>query len=977
MKTGQATSATSAASNPEASPSLLTTLRQHFGFDAFRPGQEEAVRHVLAGQNTLLVMPTGSGKSLAYQFPALLLPGLTLVISPLIALMKDQVDALLDAELPATFINSSLPRSEQTRRLRAMREGNVKLIYIAPERLRSNRFVRALTNVPVSLLAVDEAHCVSQWGHDFRPDYLQIRQAWEGLGHPPLLATTATATPKVQSDILRLLGPVNAERIVTGFDRPNLSFEVHYATSDEAKLRALRQLLEMPLDPSRSVSGSEEQAEGDGSVIIYVATRRAAEEIATFARDAIGLQAEAYHAGLDPDIRHRVQNAFMDDRLPIVVATNAFGMGVNKADIRWVIHYHIPATVEAYYQEAGRAGRDSLPARCALFFSPDDLDIQTWFIDADTPALDDLRTVHRLVERMAKDGEALVSRDEVADITGMNPAKVRITLSELEQAGTLLHLGDEVGFSRWRVLSAGKGALEERARVIAARADHRHQLLAQMIAYAGSDSCRRRYLLDYFGDDSPPEAAVCCDNCRAAVKMSDLPPAKSAADWIPLIVLETIRTLPRPIGRVRLAQILRGSQAQAILRMGYDRHKFHGKLGHMRQKRITAIIDTLIETRHMALTSDRRPVLVLTPTGLAALEARIAIPLSVDIPAPPDPNAAQRVGRGGHSATVDKTLTLHRQGLSPPKIAEARGRSLSTIYGHLSRLIADGKIEMESVVTDDLVTQIQAVVEELGAEYLAPIKQRLPDEISYGEIRCVIAGLGLTGTLTEGKAAQPAPGEADRGLPEIGGELPGQSQARSERPEIVAPQSIDETLFEVLCLWRTAQAGEQGVPPYIVFHDRVLRAIATSLPTDPEALRAIPGIGPVKLKQYGDTILAIVRAHSADVARSSSSRSPRPEDEPSPPLVPEEPADVILSAVADLPGLLSRSGLAKLLTGSPSNRVASYQDHSLYGALHADWGRQELTAEIDRLIARGYLVNRQGRLVLSPTGQAHLQKAGD
>ncbi len=748
-------------------PDLLATLRQHFGFDTFRPGQEAAIRRVLARQHTLLVMPTGAGKSLAYQLPALLLPGLTLVISPLIALMKDQVDALLDAGLPATYINSSLPSAEQTRRMRAMREGHVKLIYIAPERLRSNRFVRALTNVPVSLLAVDEAHCVSQWGHDFRPDYLQIRPAWEGLGHPVLLATTATATPQVQSDILKLLGPANAGCIVTGFNRPNLTFEVHYAADDVAKLRTLRQLLQP--SPSDPTSGSQAQRTETGSILIYVATRRTAEEVAAFVRDVVRMRAEAYHAGLSPDVRHRVQSAFMSDRLPVVVATNAFGMGVDKPDIRAVIHYHIPATVEAYYQEAGRAGRDGLPARCALLFSPDDRRLQAWFIDSDTPGLDDLRAIHTLVGRVAQDGEALVGRDELVDATGLHPVKVRVTLSELEQAGALLHLGDEAGYLRWRVLSPPKGALEARARAIAARADHRHRLLSQVIAYAESDACRRRYLLDYFGDNSPPAgydvSAECCDNCRTTVNVTDLPLAQSAEDWIPLVVLETARTLPRPVGRRRLAQILKGSQARDVLRMGYNRHKFHGKLAYLNQDRITAVIDALIETRYLALTGDRRPVLTLTSTGLAALKARAAIPLPVRVAGPDQQVVEQWKERATRSATVSETLALYQQGLAPAQIAEARGRSVSTIYHHLARLIAEGEIALESIVAADVIARVRTVVEEMGTERLAPIKERLPDTISYDEIRCVIAGLGLAATPPKDAAAQPAsPSASTRGL---------------------------------------------------------------------------------------------------------------------------------------------------------------------------------------------------------------------
>jgi ATP-dependent DNA helicase RecQ len=829
------------------SPDLLATLRRHFHFDAFRPGQEAAIRRVLAGQHTLLVMPTGAGKSLAYQLPALLLPGLTLVISPLIALMKDQVDALLDADLPATYINSSLPPDEQARRLRAMREGHLKLVYIAPERLRSNRFVRALADVKVSLLAVDEAHCVSQWGHDFRPDYLQIRPAWEGLGRPPLLATTATATSQVQADIVKLLGPADAGRIITGFNRPNLTYEVHYAADDKAKLHLLRQLL-MELRPASSAPASS-----NGSILIYVATRRAADEVADFIRQAAGLRAEAYHAGLDSDTRHNVQNAFMSDRLPVVVATNAFGMGIDKPDIRAVIHYHIPATVEAYYQESGRAGRDGLPARCALLFAPDDRRLQAWFIDSDTPTLADLRAVHALASRAAQEGEALVNRDELAEAAGLHPVKARVTLSELEQAGALLHLGDEAGFSRWRILTPDRGALEARARSVAARAEHRHQLLSQMTSYAESDDCRRRYLLDYFGDDSPAEAqgASCCDNCRLNVAPADLPPAKTAEEWIPLVVLETVRTLPRPVGRERLAQILNGSHAQNVVRMGYDRHKFHGKLAHLPQDKIAAVINALVERRYLALTGDKLPVLTLTPSGLAALQARAAIPLPVRAPGPADPAVQKWQGRAKRSDTVAQTLALYRQGLSPAQIAQERGLAVRTIYEHVARLIAGGEIELERVVAADVIDQVRAVAQEIGAERLAPLKILLPDSISYEEIRCVVAALGATG--------------------EVGA---------------VEPQ-------------------------------------------------------------------------------------------PKPPVAPPGPLVTILSAVADLSGQLNLSALAKLLTGSPSERVASFRDHPLYGALYANWGRQELTEEIDRLITQGLLLLQRERLALSAAGQAYLQGESD
>jgi superfamily II DNA helicase RecQ len=735
-------------------------------------------------------------------------------------------------------------------------------------------------------------------------------------------------------------------------------------------------VLDPPLASADESSAGQEQRATAGSLLIYVATRRAAEEVAAFVRDVVGLRAEAYHAGLGPDVRDHVQSAFMSDRLPVVVATNAFGMGVDKPDIRSVIHYHIPATVEAYYQEAGRAGRDGLPARCTLLFSPDDRRLQAWFIDSDTPGLDDLRSVHALVGRVAQDGEALVSRDELADATGLHPVKVRITLSELEQAGALLHLGDEAGFLRWRVLSPPKGALEARARAIAVRADYRHQLLSQMIAYAESDACRRRYVLDYFGDDTslpPSTGAGCCDNCRTTIDMTDLPPAKSAQDWIPLVVLETARTLPRPVGRGRLAQILKGSQAREVLRMGYDRHKFHAKLSYLNQERIIAVIDALVETRYLALTGDRLPVLTLTSTGLTALKARAAIPLPVRVAGPSEGTGEQWKGPAARSTTASETLALHRQGLTPAQIAEARGRSVGTVYSHLARLIADGEVELERIVAADVIARVHAVVGEIGAERLAPIKERLPDTISYGEIKCVIAGLGPSVTSPLGTPGSGQPGtERDRRQGQTE-KRSGQSQPASDRAATAKSPAYDADLFEVLRQWRTAQAQEQGVPPFVIFHDQVLRAIAAGLPTDPNALRAIPGVGPTKLERYGHVVLAIVQAHLADTTRPASPSATGPQRDADALSAPEEPVNKILSAVADLSGLLSRSGLAKLLTGSPSARVAPHRDHPLYGALHASWGRQDLTAEIDHLIAQGLLVNRQGRLVLSPTGRARLQ----
>ena len=292
---------------------LSGSLRKHFGFQSFRPGQEEAIRCILNGKNILVVMPTGSGKSLIYQFAALHQPGVTLVISPLIALMKDQVESLARHRIPATFINSALQPAEQTRRLQALCRGDYRLAYVAPERLRSVPFQQAVSRISVGLLAVDEAHCISEWGHDFRPDYLHIAAFWEQIGRPVTAALTATATVQVQDEIVRLLALPHAERIITGFNRPNLSFQVLYASNDMAKLLELKGLLE---------------STRDGGSIVYVGTRREAEEIADFIREVVGAEASHYHAGMESDIRSRVQDEFISGKLPVLSPLMPSGWGL-------------------------------------------------------------------------------------------------------------------------------------------------------------------------------------------------------------------------------------------------------------------------------------------------------------------------------------------------------------------------------------------------------------------------------------------------------------------------------------------------------------------------------------------------------------------------------------------------------------------------------------------------------------------------
>ena len=481
---------------------LTRILRERFHLTRFRAGQLQALQHILEGRHTLLVMPTGSGKSLCYQLPALLNEGQVLVISPLIALMQDQVRALQRRGIPAAALHSLESPEEQQTILRRMAANLYRLVYVAPERLQSQAFLEALPR-NVSLLAVDEAHCISQWGHDFRPAYLSIHKAWQTLGQPTVLATTATATPLVQDDVIRQLHLPAVQRVVTGFNRPNLYFEVAWVEDEEAKLACLRAAL---------------PAEPDGSYIVYVGTRRAAEEVADLIQTTTGLEAAYYHGGMEPEARRRVQMRFQQNRVRVLAATNAFGLGVDKADVRAVIHWDIPGSPEAYYQEAGRAGRDGKPARCLLLYSSEDRALQEWFIDNDAPSAEALERLHEALSlaRPEKDGYCSIDEGALRRRLGLNEVKLRVGISLLQGAGVLEEQGRDGGRLLYTMASrAPLNAGPIMAQVEAFR-HYKRRLLAQMIAYAEGTRCRRRTLLEYFGDPDTSVVDPCCDNCRKA-----------------------------------------------------------------------------------------------------------------------------------------------------------------------------------------------------------------------------------------------------------------------------------------------------------------------------------------------------------------------------------------------------------------------------------------------------------------------------
>ena len=510
----------------------LEALTRYFGYDSFRPGQQGIVEALLAGHDVLGVMPTGAGKSVCYQIPAALSPGVTLVISPLISLMRDQVDALNDLGLPAAFINTTQTPDEQAMVFAQAAAGQIKLLYVAPERLETGRFRDFAARTPISLIAVDEAHCVSQWGQDFRSSYLGIGDFIAGLPQrPPVGAFTATATERVRRDIVGLLGLRNPAVTVTGFDRPNLYFDVVKLETKYKAAWVARYVADHP----------------DESGIVYCATRKTTEALAD-TLNQMGHPAVAYHGGMSPDAREAAQRDFITDKVPVVVATNAFGMGIDKSNVRYVIHHNLPESIEAYYQEAGRAGRDGEPSRCTLLWNESDIVTRRRLLDNDYEN-----------ERLTPEEQEIVRQSKRRLLDGM------------------------VGYCR--------------------TTDCLHRYMTRYFGQELSPNAGSAAGEDIAADSSQSGRCGACSNCESTFETIDVTRVAQA-------ISRCVHDVGQRVGSGKIVKILRGSRAQDLAWLNPERMPTFGMLKDVNEARVRDVLSQMATDGYLSIAEGRMPIVM-------------------------------------------------------------------------------------------------------------------------------------------------------------------------------------------------------------------------------------------------------------------------------------------------------------------------------------------------------------------------------
>jgi ATP-dependent DNA helicase RecQ len=708
---------------------LAPLLKTHFGYDSFRPLQQEIMEQALANRDTLAILPTGAGKSLCYQLPALAREGLTLVISPLIALMKDQVDQLSASGIPATFLNSTLDPQENRDRLTAIRAGEIKLVYLAPERLMSGDFLSVLRNWNVTALAVDEAHCISEWGHDFRPEYRRLRELREALPGVPVIALTATATPRVRDDILTQLALSDPTVFLASFNRPNLNYLVE------------------PKQDAASRLTSFIKSRGHDSGIVYCQSRKRTEELAATLRNS-GIPAVCYHAGLEAPERARNQEAFLRDEVRVVCATIAFGMGINKPDVRFVIHADLPKNLEGYYQETGRAGRDGLPADCLLLFSRGDVAKYLRFLD-------------EIPDDEARD-HARLQLDQMADFAESDQCRRIGLLGYFGETWPQENCGacDNCLAPRetWDATTEAQKFLSCILRV--KQTGHppvgiRHLCDILTGSRAEKVLTKRHDHLSTYGIGKEHSAAMWAEIARQlarknliAIESGTFPTVTITADGM---------TLLRERGTVSLTRLLATEKprAQRAGDIECDADLFETLRAHRKQLADAAavppyVVFSDVALRHMArdypttdaaflripgvgerkLADYGQSFIGLIAAWLDTHDRQSFAPLtnfSPSLPKPPKPAT---------NPTAQVSLELYRSGKSIPEIAAERGLVESTIENHLAAAIANGEaLDPRAFYTEAEECEMRTALNGYTEESLKPVFDHLGGRISYGKLR--------------------------------------------------------------------------------------------------------------------------------------------------------------------------------------------------------------------------------------------------
>lgn len=577
-------------------------LTDRFGLANLREKQKEVIGNVLSGKHCLALLPTGYGKSLCYQLPSQILSGITLVVSPLIALMQDQLSGLLKRGIDnATVINSSVSSEELEERYQGIRSGRYKLIYVAPERLDTPRFKALLQHLNVSLFVIDEAHCISQWGHDFRPQYRHMRRYLEMIPETTVLAVTATATPRVRDDIIHSLNLDDMKIVQGDFDRPNLRLEVEQCTNNADKDRHLFRAL----------------GESNQSAIVYVSSRKEAEAL-TGRLKVSKIKAACYHAGLPAEERKRAQRRFEEDEVQAIVSTVAFGMGVDKATIRKVIHYNLPPSLENYYQEAGRAGRDGRDAVCTLLYQAKDIYTQRWLMQQNYPTE---KQIHDVLACL-KAGNPMRAY-EIRDQVDMSDSALNSTIDLFNQLELVILTSEGA-----RLKEGNKTLTYVNTAPMKARRDRDAARLDMMVNYATGIKCRRQYILGYFGQTIENTCSG-CDICAPKPKYDELvetlkftnkPKGTSAkkqslsyqsGEPLRKAIYNLTKDLSGKVGRTTIANILSGSKAKKLIEKDFHKLPAYGSFAHKRAESILSEIDALVEDGHLRVIPGMYPKLVV------------------------------------------------------------------------------------------------------------------------------------------------------------------------------------------------------------------------------------------------------------------------------------------------------------------------------------------------------------------------------